>query len=88
MTNKAHELSDQLRMISTSSEIGFSTNSIQHIREERNKTKKHMPNNIDQQQKNYNTYGASLIVHINRTEMKKEKKDHKKKQKKALVSHN
>lgn len=38
--------------------------------------------------KNYNTYGASLIVHINRTEMKKEKKDHKKKQKKALVSHN
>lgn len=33
-----------------------------------------MPNNIDQQQKNYNTYGASLIVHINRTEMKKEKK--------------
>lgn len=41
-----------------------------------------MPNNIDQQQKNYNTYGASLIVHINRTEMKKEKKDHKKKQKK------
>lgn len=43
-----------------------------------------MPNNIDQQQKNYNTYGASLIVHINRTEMKKEKKDHKKKQKKSI----
>lgn len=49
---------------------------------EKKETKKNTCQTTSTNNKNYNTYGASLIVHINRTEMKKEKKDHKKKQKK------
>lgn len=51
---------------------------------EKKETKKNTCQTTSTNNKNYNTYGASLIVHINRTEMKKEKKKITRRSKKSI----